>query len=175
MPMSHEEILDILDAIDKMNCASVEVTLGDVSIAVHRGQAPAARSAEAPQAQHMPSVHAQARANPQPSQAAPAASRAQAQPNADLAPWLEREAQGQVRIVRAPMIGTFYRAKAPGEPAFVEVGQTVSPGDTLGLMEVMKLFNSLLANAAGTVDAILAGNGDLLEFDQPVFVIRTAV
>ena len=175
MQISHEEILDILDAIEKMNCASVELTLGDVSIAVHRGQVPAARSTEAPQARLMPSGHAQARANSQPSQAALAASQAQAKPSGDVALWLELEAQGQVCIVRAPMIGTFYRAKAPGEPAFVEVGQTVSPGDTLGLMEVMKLFNSLLANAAGTVDAILAVNGDLLEFDQPVFVIRSAL
>ena len=71
------------------------------------------------------------------------------------------------------MVGTFYSARAPGEPPFVEVGASVQQGDTLGLMEVMKLFNSLTAEVAGTVAAIFARNGEMVEYDQPVFAIMT--
>lgn len=162
MQISPDEIADILDAINKLDCASVEVTVGDVSITVRRGAALESRPVTAP-------VAIYARTEPVPTNLTPYTL---ASPKVDLAGWLEEEAQGKVSIMRAPMIGTFYSAKAPGEPAFVKVGAIVSPGDTLGLMEVMKLFNSLITDDAGTVEAIFANNGDMVEFDEPVFVIR---
>lgn len=73
--------------------------------------------------------------------------------------------------VRAPMLGTFYRAPAPGEQPFIEVGQKVKADDTVCLIEVMKLFNSVRAGVDGEVVEILAGNGGLVEFDQPLVVI----
>src|SRR5437016_5192350 len=69
--------------------------------------------------------------------------------------------------IRAPMLGIFYRASAPGERPFIEEGQQVRADDTVCLIEVMKLFNSLRAGVDGKVVRILAGNGDLVEFDQP--------
>ena len=168
MEISPDEIADILDAINKLDCASVEVTVGEVSIVVRRNAAPDAQAAQAAPAAGVAVPEAAPRRAPAtPAQAAAAATKS------DTAAWLEQEARGKVCIVRAPMVGTFYSARAPGEPPFVEVGASVQQGDTLGLMEVMKLFNSLTAEVAGTVAAIFARNGEMVEYDQPVFAIMT--
>lgn len=74
--------------------------------------------------------------------------------------------------VTAPMLGTFYRTPSPGERAFVEQGDKVSPDDTVCLVEVMKLFNSVKAGMAGTVEKILVENGTLVEYGQPLILIR---
>ncbi|MGH8214341.1 MAG: acetyl-CoA carboxylase biotin carboxyl carrier protein [Rhodanobacteraceae bacterium] len=74
-------------------------------------------------------------------------------------------------VVRAPMVGTFYAAPSPGAEPFVTVGQQVKIGDPLGVIEAMKMFNQLEAEFAGTVLAIVAENGEAVEFDQPLFVI----
>ena len=74
-------------------------------------------------------------------------------------------------VVRAPMVGTFYAAASPGAEAFVKVGQQVKIGDPLGVIEAMKMFNQIEAEIAGTVIAIVAENGQAVEFDQPLFVI----
>jgi len=73
--------------------------------------------------------------------------------------------------IRAPMLGTFYRAPAPGEKPFVEEGQRVCADDTVCLIEVMKLFNSIRAGVDGEVVKIIAENGGLVEFDQPLILI----
>ncbi len=73
--------------------------------------------------------------------------------------------------LRAPMLGTFYRAPAPGEKPFVEIGQEVQADDTVCLIEVMKLFNSIRAGVDGTIVKILPENGGLVEFDQPLIFI----
>jgi acetyl-CoA carboxylase biotin carboxyl carrier protein len=73
--------------------------------------------------------------------------------------------------VRAPMVGTFYRAGAPGEPPFVEVGDEVEPGQQLAILEAMKLMNPLEAEHPGRVVEVLAENGSFVEYDQPLFVM----
>ncbi|MBK9954567.1 MAG: acetyl-CoA carboxylase biotin carboxyl carrier protein [Rhodocyclaceae bacterium] len=73
--------------------------------------------------------------------------------------------------VKAPMVGTFYRAGSPEAPVFVEVGQSVKQGDTLCIIEAMKLMNEIEADASGTIKAILVENGQPVEFDQPLFII----
>jgi acetyl-CoA carboxylase biotin carboxyl carrier protein len=73
--------------------------------------------------------------------------------------------------VKSPMVGTFYRAPGPGAKAFVEVGQAVKPGDTLCIIEAMKLLNEIEAEVAGTVKEILAENGQAVEYGQVLFVI----
>jgi acetyl-CoA carboxylase biotin carboxyl carrier protein len=78
--------------------------------------------------------------------------------------------EGSVAI-RAPMLGTFYRASGPGEKPFVEIGQRVRADDTVCLIEVMKLFNSIRAGVDGTVTKILVENGSLVEFDQTLVVV----
>ena len=74
-------------------------------------------------------------------------------------------------VVRAPMVGTFYASPAPDKPAFVSVGQAVKAGETLGIIEAMKMFNPIEAEVSGTVLAIQCESGQPVEFDQPLFVI----
>ncbi|HSU44244.1 MAG TPA: acetyl-CoA carboxylase biotin carboxyl carrier protein [Casimicrobiaceae bacterium] len=73
--------------------------------------------------------------------------------------------------VKSPMVGTFYRCASPGAAPFVEVGDTVAQGDTLCIVEAMKLMNEIEADAGGTIKAILVENGQPVEFGQPLFVI----
>lgn len=74
-------------------------------------------------------------------------------------------------IVKSPMVGTFYRSSAPGAPAFVEVGKEVKEGDTLCIIEAMKLLNEIDADKGGVVKQILVENGQAVEFGQPLFVL----
>lgn len=99
-----------------------------------------------------------------------------AQPAAMPAPMPTPEpqtapAEPQGHVVKAPMVGTFYRAGSPGAPPFVEVGQSVKKGDTLCIIEAMKLMNEIESDADGVVKAILVDNGQPVEFDQPLFLI----
>jgi len=73
--------------------------------------------------------------------------------------------------VRSPMVGTFYTSANPDSPPFVTVGQTVKAGDTLAIIEAMKMFNPIEAEIAGTITAVLATSGQPVEFDEPLFVI----
>jgi acetyl-CoA carboxylase biotin carboxyl carrier protein len=74
-------------------------------------------------------------------------------------------------VLRSPMVGTFYASPNPDSPAFVKVGQTVKAGETLAIIEAMKMFNQIEADIAGTIVAVLASNGQPVEFDEPLFVI----
>lgn len=74
-------------------------------------------------------------------------------------------------VVRAPMVGTFYASPSPEKPAFVSIGQAVKAGETLGIIEAMKMFNPIEADVSGTVLAIQCESGQPVEFDQPLFVI----
>ena len=74
--------------------------------------------------------------------------------------------------VRSPMVGTFYASASPDSPAFVEVGQHVNAGDTLCIVEAMKMMNQIEADKSGVIKAILAQNEDAIEFDQPLFIIE---
>ena len=75
-------------------------------------------------------------------------------------------------VVRSPMVGSFYRAASPGASAFVEIGQTVAVGETLCIIEAMKMLNQIEADKAGTIAAILVENGQPVEYDQALFVIK---
>ncbi|WP_039789221.1 acetyl-CoA carboxylase biotin carboxyl carrier protein [Herbaspirillum huttiense] len=95
--------------------------------------------------------------------AAPAAAPVAAAPAAPAVP--------EGYIVKSPMVGTFYRSSAPGAPAFVEVGKEVKEGDTLCIIEAMKLLNEIDADKGGVVKQILVENGQAVEFGQPLFVL----
>ena len=74
--------------------------------------------------------------------------------------------------LKSPMVGTFYRSPSPGSPAFVEVGQSVSKGQTLCIIEAMKLLNEIESDASGTIRAVLVENGQPVEYGQPLFIIE---
>lgn len=108
---------------------------------------------------------------PAPGTAAPAAGGAPA----PEAPAAETDPGGPPSVhVTSPMVGTFYRSPEPGAPPFVSVGDTVDPGQTIGIVEAMKLMNRITADAAGTVTEVLAENAEPVEFGQPLIALSTA-
>jgi len=82
-----------------------------------------------------------------------------------------KPAVAEGHVVKSPMVGTFYRSASPGSKAFVDVGQTVNSGDTLCIIEAMKLLNEIESDKGGVITAILVENGQPVEFGQPLFVI----
>ena len=86
---------------------------------------------------------------------------------------LPQDQEGAI-LIQAPMLGTFYRAPKPGAPPFVEVGQRVTEDDVVCIIEVMKLFNTVKAGVQGQITKILAENGQMVEFQQPLFLIKPA-
>ena len=91
------------------------------------------------------------------------------------APAVEEEAAAELpegHAVLSPMVGTFYRSSAPGNPPFAEVGQRVGTGDTLCIIEAMKMFNQIEADTSGVIAAVLVENGQPVEYGQPLFIIK---
>ncbi|MEQ9454535.1 MAG: acetyl-CoA carboxylase biotin carboxyl carrier protein [Phycisphaeraceae bacterium] len=111
-------------------------------------------------------------AAPPPAQTAPAPAAASAS-GAPAAPAPPAEESGLI-TVNSPMVGTFYASSSPDAPAFVRAGDKVSPDTVVCLLEAMKVFNEIKAEAAGTVTEILVSNGDAVEFGQPILKIRPA-
>ena len=92
--------------------------------------------------------------------------------NAATATPLAGPAEPTGHTLKSPMVGSFYRCPSPGTPSFVEVGQTVTKGQTLCIIEAMKLLNEIESDAAGVVKAILVENGQPVEYGQPLFIIE---
>jgi acetyl-CoA carboxylase biotin carboxyl carrier protein len=165
MSLSHDDVTKILKIIDSMEGRDVHVELGDLKIHVNRSGRPLAASIAAAAA--APASAAATAPSSVPAVAGPATPSPAA---AAAAPETPVPA-GHVAI-RAPMMGTFYRAPSPGAAAFVEVGTKVSAQETVCLLEVMKLFNSIKAGVAGTVAEIRAPNAGLVQRDTILIVIR---
>ena len=150
--MDLRKLKKLIDLVQESGISELEVTEGEekVRIAKHStGPAPANYVTQAPVMHAAPAAAA-------PAAAAPAASD----------PGLP-----EGHVVKSPMVGTFYRASAPGAKPIVEIGQTVAVGDVLCIIEAMKLMNEIEADAAGTIKAILVENGEPLEYGEPLFVI----
>lgn len=166
MPLTHDDVKKLIGIIDAAeHLEEMELIWGDFQIHLWRGARASAGRASGPGPPTGPVVKpASAQQSPSPP---PVATHAGAKRDLALEP-------GEAAI-RAPMIGTFYRSASPGDPPFVEAGQTVRAGDTVCLIEVMKLFNSIHAGVDGTVVRILHENATLVEFDEPLMVIRASV
>ncbi len=93
-------------------------------------------------------------------------------PEPPEAPPAESEPEMEGHVIRSPMVGTFYRAPSPGAKPFVTEGQSVKPGDTLCIIEAMKILNQIESDTAGVVKRILVENGQPVEYNQPLFVIE---
>ncbi|MGN2242971.1 acetyl-CoA carboxylase biotin carboxyl carrier protein [Frateuria sp. GZRR35] len=154
--MDLRKIKKLIDLLEESNLAELEIKEGEEVVRLSRVPTGGMTVAAAPMALQAAPVAAA----PAPA-AAPAA--------ADAAPAANALPEGHV--VKAPMVGTFYASATPGAAAFVKVGQQVKAGETLGIIEAMKMFNQIEADVAGTVQAILIENGQPVEFDQPMFVI----
>lgn len=150
--MDIRKVKKLIELVEESGIAELEITEGEESVRINRGGA----TQYAP----MPMAAAPMAAPAAPAPAAPAAEA----PAAASAP--------AGHTVRSPMVGTFYRSSSPGAASFVEVGQTVSVGDTLCIVEAMKMMNQIESDKAGVVTQILVDNEEPVEFDQPLFVIE---
>jgi acetyl-CoA carboxylase biotin carboxyl carrier protein len=151
--MDLRKLKTLIELVETSGIAELEIQEGEERVRITRALAPSA---------HTVMMHAPMASAPQPAPvAAPAAPAA--------APAVAEEPSGHV--VKSPMVGTFYRAASPGAKAFVEVGDAVKEGDTLCIVEAMKLMNEIEADASGVVKAVLAENGQPVEFGQPLFLL----
>jgi len=151
--MDLRKLKTLIDLVAESDIAELEVTEGESKVRIVKSSALPQNQMVMMQPQGMPQYHA---APP----AAPAA-----------APVAAVAAEPTGHVVKSPMVGTFYRSSAPGSPAFVEVGAVVKEGDTLCIIEAMKLLNEIDADKSGTITQILVENGQPVEFGQPLFVI----
>ncbi|EAQ65430.1 acetyl-CoA carboxylase, biotin carboxyl carrier protein [Marinomonas sp. MED121] len=148
--MDIRKIKKLIELLEESNVYEIEIKEGEEAVRISRGgAAPVAYAAPAPVA-------------------APAAAPAPAAAAA-IAPAAEPEIAGHA--VKSPMVGTHYRSPAPGSKAFVEVGQKVNAGDTICIVEAMKMMNQIEADKSGTIGAILVEDGEAVEFDQPLVTI----
>lgn len=160
--MDIRKIKKLIELLEDSSLNEIEIVEGEESVRLSRGGGTVV--AAAPQyAAPMPPPQAA----PAPA-AAPAPEAAAALPSAPS----QEESVPEGELVRAPMVGTFYASSSPEADPFVGKGDTVSEGDTLCIIEAMKMFNQIEAEVSGTIVAILAENGQPVEFDQPLFVIR---
>ncbi|WP_411390435.1 acetyl-CoA carboxylase biotin carboxyl carrier protein [Pseudomonas sp. MPB23] len=151
--MDIRKVKKLIELLEESGIDELEIKEGEESVRISRHSKTPAQQFYAPQ------MHAPAPA------AAPAVAPVAAAPAAPAAPVLNGF------VVKSPMVGTFYRTPAPTSPAFVEVGQTVKVGDTICIVEAMKMMNHITAEKAGVIESILVENGQPVEYDQPLFTI----
>jgi acetyl-CoA carboxylase biotin carboxyl carrier protein len=149
--MDLRKLKKLIDLVEASGIAELEITEGEEKVRIAKSIAGAPMMMAPPQQHFLPA-------------AAPATA-----PAAAAAPAEDAVPEGHV--VRSPMVGTFYRAPAPGAQNFAEVGQTVAVGDTLCIIEAMKLLNEIEADQGGVIKAILVENGQPVEYGEPLFVI----
>jgi len=152
--MDLRKLKTLIELVEDSGIAELEISEGEERVRITRTVAAAHHVVAAPAPQQV------AVAAPAPVAAAPVAPAAPAAPAAP-----------EGHIVKSPMVGTFYRAASPGAKAFVDVGQTVNSGDTLCIIEAMKLLNEIDSDQGGVIKAILVENGQPVEYGQPLFVI----
>jgi acetyl-CoA carboxylase biotin carboxyl carrier protein len=159
--MDIRKVKKLIELLDETGVAEIEIKEGEESVRIsrHPTGAAAMHMMHVPMGAHM---HAPVAMAPAPA-AAPAAAPAGAAPPPAPAPD---------QTVTAPMVGTYYSAPAPGAKPFVDIGSEVKPGDVLCIIEAMKMMNQIESDKAGRIVAVLAKNGDPVEFGQPLFVIE---
>jgi len=150
--MDIRKIKKLIDLIQESDVAEIEIQEGEESVRISRNSTAAPVMVSAPAQM----------AAPAPVAAAPAV---------EAAP-VAAPASNTANAVKSPMVGTFYRSSSPESAAFVEVGQSVSEGDVICIIEAMKMFNQIEADRSGTVKAILVENGNPVEFDEPLIIIE---
>lgn len=151
--MDIRKIKKLIEIVEDSDIAEIEITEGEETIRINRYGQPPVYPAHAPM---MP--------QPMHATAAPAP-----------APTVEPKATEPTisgHTVKSPMVGTFYAAPAPDKPNFAQVGDTVTQGQTLCIIEAMKIMNQIEADQSGTIKAVLVDNGEPVEFDQPLFIIE---
>lgn len=156
MQLDINKIARLLKVVSESDIAEIEIKEGEEQIKITRATAAV-----------VPVVQPVAVAPAAPAVVAPATT---ASAPVATAPAPAAEETGHV--MKSPMVGTFYRSANPEAPAFTEVGKTVKEGDTVCIIEAMKMMNQIAADKSGTIKKILVENGATVEFDQPLFIIE---
>ncbi len=156
--MDLRKIKKLIDLLEESNLAELEIKEGEEIVRLSR--IPKGMVSAMPMAAPMQAAQVNLPAPSAPVNTAPVAT-----------PAATEKALPAGHIVTAPMVGTYYASANPESPPFVKIGQAVKAGDTLGIIEAMKMFNQIEADVSGTVLAIMVGNGQPVEFDEPMFVI----
>ncbi len=151
--MDIRKIKKLIEIIEESDIAEIEISEGEESVRISRYSS----AVPAPVATVAPAVSSVATSP----LATPAAT--SVEPAAEVPSG---------HAVKSPMVGTFYRSASPGAPAFVEVGQSVTEGETLCIIEAMKILNQIEADKSGTIKQILIENAQPVEYDQPLFIIE---
>ena len=149
MTMEIRKIKKLIEMIEESGIAEIEIKEGEESIRISRYSSTPAPTAFIPPAQ--------------PTSATPAILET-------VVPVIEPQATGH--ILKSPMVGTFYRSASPGSKSFVEVGQTVQAGETVCIIEAMKILNQIEADKTGFISKILVENSEPVEYGQPLFIIE---
>jgi len=149
--MDLRKLKTLIDLVQQSGIAELEISEGEERVRISRGVSGAQHPAPVTHTVTLPLA------------GAPAAAAVPAEGDVAAAP--------EGHVIRSPMVGTFYRASAPGAKAFVEVGQAVKAGDTLCIIEAMKLLNEIEADRDGTVKAILAESGQPVEYGEPLVIL----
>ena len=159
--MDLRKLKTLIDLVSDSNVSELEITEAEGKVRIVKaGVAPTAMYAPMPMM-------------PAPAMSVVDASQPQATPvAAPAAPAAAAPQQDSGHTVKSPMVGTFYRASSPGAAPFIEIGSTVRAGETLCIVEAMKILNEIEADVSGTVTKILCENGDAVEYGQPLFVIE---
>ena len=165
--MKPQEIQELIDFISKSGLDEVNIETSDFKIAVKKHSAAPAFSEASRPAAPAPAPQPQALTNA-PAPQAPAPQAAASAKSAD------DSASKRYKEVKSPMIGTFYRSANPDSPSFVNVGDTIKAGQTVCIIEAMKLFNEIEADFGGTVVKVLVENASPVEYDQPLFLVDPA-
>jgi acetyl-CoA carboxylase biotin carboxyl carrier protein len=151
--MDIRKVKKLIELLEESGVAEIEIKEGEESVRISRAN------------MQMPAMPQQFAAAPmQAPMAAPVA--------APVDAVAEAPAQAVGHQVKSPMVGTFYRSSSPGAKPFVEVGDQVKTGDTLCIVEAMKMMNQIEADASGTIKAILIEDGEPVEFDEPLYIIE---
>jgi acetyl-CoA carboxylase biotin carboxyl carrier protein len=154
--MDLRKLKKLIDLVEESGNAELEITEGEEKVRISRST-PSMQISAPPAVTYPPQPAPAAIASP-PATVTPATAAAEILP--------------QGHMVKSPMVGTFYRSSAPGSNVFVEVGQTVKEGDTLCIIEAMKLLNEIESDKSGVIKAILVENGQPVEYGEPMFVIE---
>ncbi len=162
--MDLRKIKTLIDLVEESGIAELEVKEGEESVRISRfptgGMQP------------MPQFYAPPQPAAMPSAAAAQPSAASGESAAAPAPMAAPAPSGNRHVVKAPMVGTFYRSPSPDAKPFVEVGQTVKAGQTLCIIEAMKMLNQIEADKSGVIVEVVAENEKPVEFEQPLFIIE---
>ena len=170
MSITADEISRILALLEKSSFDEIRIDEGELHIALSRNgavlteAAPTRPAPVAPPAAAASAPSSAATVSPEPAAVKPPTS----------APTREEQSDAGLIEIRAPIVGIFYSAPEPGAEPFVSVGQVIDAETTVGIIEVMKVFNTVPAGVSGTVARLLVENGDFVEFGQPIFLVRPA-